>query len=359
MLSDRRIARRNLVKWVCRECGLVRSGSPFDGLGDYYEDEYNTSHQPEHQFYTADGPVPRSQVMCDWLVSGMGEWRWHGVRRCLEVGAGRGLLLRALSRRFPHTAFLGVEPSQHGVRAALADGVHMRQGTVASIREDEFDAVYSIATVEHVNSPSDFLRDIRCKLRPGGMLFLVQPTQDVPSYDVFFVDHLHHFGSEHLRQYATKCGFREHGFVVGHPLMPTFSLHLWQAVEHGSSRMPFHWGYTACREVAAQLVADTGRLDALLDRLERADRRVAVFGLSEVYWLLCAYSRLGSFQPVCGLDDEPKKPEYAKLSFPVMCPEDCVALGVQDAILAMNKNYYPLARERLEKLGIRAHAALT
>lgn len=118
--------------------------------------------------------------MCDWLATGMGEWRWDVVRRCLEVGAGRGLLLQALAARFPRTSFLGVEPSRHGVRAALADGVDMRQGTTASIAEGEFDAVYSIATVEHVDSPTAFLLDIRRKLRHGGVLFLVQPTWTCP-----------------------------------------------------------------------------------------------------------------------------------------------------------------------------------
>ena len=109
------------------------------------------------------------------------------------------------------------------------------------------------------------MTELRKRLRPGGLLYLCQPTQDVPSYDVFFVDHLHHFGTDHLRAYAGRCGFRELGFVVGHGWMPNFSLHLWQAAEPDGD---FAWhgppGSTACagrgRACVADLAGSTGTL---------------------------------------------------------------------------------------------------
>jgi len=88
-------------------------------------------------------------------------------------------------------------------------------------------------------------------------------------------------------------------------------------------------------------------------------RRVAVFGLNEVYSLACAYSNLANFPVVCGLDDDPAKPEYAALDFPVLKPVDCLALRVQDVLLTMNKVYYDYARRRLEQLGLETHPVLS
>ena len=96
----------------------------------------------------------------------------------------------------------------------------------------------------------------------------------------------------------------------------------------------------------------------LMSRLTKQQRRVALFGLNEVYWLACAYSDLGDFPVLCGLDDNPDKPEYAALDFPVLKPEDCPALRVQDVLLTMNKVYYDHVRQRLEKLGLETHSVL-
>lgn len=362
--SDRALVARGLRKWMCARCGLVRSGYAIDEptLYDYYAHEYTLSAQPvEHYFYTPAGPVARSAMLCDWIVSSMGEHRWRANRRCLEVGAGWGALMLELRKRFPGHTLEGIELNEVAAELAQQRGLAVRSRPLSHLEGETFDLVYSVAVIEHVASPTEFLRQIHHRLRGGGWLVLCQPTQDVPSYDLFFCDHVHHFGTEHLRQYARKCEFRERGFVVGHEWMPNFSLHVWEAL--GEVNDEFAWcgppGFTTCPATAKQIVADMARLDATLHQLRAHRRRVAVFGLHEVYWLTLAYSTLGDCPLVCGLDDQPNKPEHQCLNFPVRVPEDCARLGVQDVILTMNKVYYEQARRRLELLGLTVHPVLS
>jgi hypothetical protein len=101
------------------------------------------------------------------------------------------------------------------------------------------------------------------------------------------------------------------------------------------------------------------RLDRTLERLAREGRRVAAFGLQEVYWLARCYSRLGEFPLALGLDDSPDRPEYARLPFPVVRPEEAPAHGIQDVALTMNRTYYAQATERLSRLGLRVHPLLS
>lgn len=363
MRSDRRIINCNLEKYVCNRCGLVRTGGSFDeqSLEGFYCDEYQLSEQSEEYFFhTPQGPISRSSVFCDWIVGTTGMHPWQNANRCLEVGAGSGLLMREFSRRFHEITFEGVELNKAAVNLAQQRGLLVRQEEPGNVDALQYDIIYSIAVIEHVASPARFIKDLRKLLKPGGYLFLCQPTQDVPSYDVFFTDHLHHFGTEHLRQYALKCGFSEQQVSIGQQWMPNFSLHLWQAIALNAK---FTWegppGRTTCAATAFSIVADMERLNSLLAELALQQRRVAVFGLNEVYWLARAYSTLENFPVVCGLDDAPDKPEFATLDFPVLVPEDCIELGVQDVILTMNKVYYDHAQRRLEQLGLTVHRLLS
>jgi SAM-dependent methyltransferase len=241
------------------------------------------------------------------LVAFGGETRFRRARGGIEVGAGSGHVLAALRERFPGVHLSGVEPGASAVAHAGARGLPVGPGTPDDLPAAAFDLAWSVAVVEHVASPLAFLRAIRRALVPGGFLVLCQPTQDVPSMDVFFTDHLHHFGSAHLRAYALATGFVERGFRIGHEWMPNFSIHLWEAVEDPLPAEPWPGppAPTTCAETVTRILADLRRLDALLaDRAARG-RRVAVFGLNEVYALARAYSSLDRFPLVCGLVDGP------------------------------------------------------
>jgi SAM-dependent methyltransferase len=358
--SDRHVVRRDLRKLCCKRCGLVREGQTLGGgdLIDYYTNDYSVA-PADYLFYTPNGPVARSAMFREWLMTAFGAHRWQSARRCLEIGAGAGALLAEFQRHLPKCTFEGIELCAGPAEQARQRGLNVRQGPVLLSPDDRYDVIYSIAVLEHVHSPTHFIHEARRALRPGGLLFLCQPTQDVPSYDVFFVDHLHHFGTDHLHHYAQKCGFRELGYVVGQEWMPNFSLHLWQAQEtvrdsawHGPPAP------TACGTVVQQVTADMNHLDQTLVRLAAQRRRVAVFGLNEVYALACAYSSLGGFPIACGLDDRPDNPALSGLGFPVVAPEACTTQRVDDIILAVNKVYYPQLMQRLAPFGAGIHPVL-
>src|SRR5258708_3097043 len=300
-------------------------------------------------------------MLCDWLVNAMGAHRWQKAARCLEIGAGSGALLQEFVGRFAGSTCEGIELNKSAGESGQQRGLTVRQCTLENFDGGPYDIIYTVAVLEHVPSPSDFLKEIRKRLRPGGWLYLCQPTQDVPSYDVFFADHISHFGSDHLHQYSRKCGFRDQGLCVGHEWMPNFSLHLWQAIE--PSQDEFIWngppGYTTCSETAQSVLNDMTRLNRQLEQWGAQGRKVAVFGLNEVYWLARSYSVLGEFPIQFGLDDSPDKPEYSQFGFQIIKPEEALSFGIQDVILTMNKVYYEQAKRRLETLGFSVYPLLS
>src|SRR5215203_4968611 len=356
--SDRHVVEGRLTKIECARCGLVRDGAPKATTPRHYRDEYRVN-DSDHIFYSPDGPRCRSAVFADWIEEALTGAGGPPPGRVLEIGAGRGYLTNELATRWADVSCEGLELGVDAARAAAALGVSVRQGDTSTLASGQYDVVIAIAVLEHVPSPTSFIAEMRRLLVPGGTAVLIQPTQDVPSYDVFFVDHLHHFSTTHLRAYAAKTGFRERYSRVGFQFMPNFSAHAWSAADVAPA---WHWrdapARTSCALTLQTVLSDMRRVDEIAGRLSTVGKPFGVFGLYEVFALTRAYSNLEHVGIAMGLDDAPDNPEYRQYPFPVVLPER-VSPEVRDAFLTMNRIYYDQARARLTALGLESHPVLS
>jgi SAM-dependent methyltransferase len=352
MRSDQIIQAGPLVKLRCACCGLVREGHAHVDLESMYRDEYAVA-PSDYMFYTDSGPRRRSEVFTRWMIEAFGAGKWSGGRRILEVGAGAGAMLAAFSREFPSCRFEGLELCQSAAQAARAAGLPVHATPVEEWNAEPYDAIYAIGVLEHVPSPTAFLTHLRTLLKSQGYLFLAQPTQDVGSYDILFNDHLHHFGTDHLRQYARKTGFREIGFIVGHDLMPNFSLHCWQAT---TAEPDWSWhgaaGFSTVVDSFAELSDSFASLDSTLEGWNRTGRSIGVFGLNEVFSIARTYTQLSSVPITCGLDDDPGKEKYRGLGFPIVIPEHARQQEIDAVVLATNRIWVPRVKSRLHAMGL-------
>ena len=101
-------------------------------------------------------------------------------QKVLEVGCGKGeRCLDVAARGASHV--VGVDPFEQSVREArehlagfpqLAPKIRYHLGTIDDLPEDEFDAVISENTFEHVMDVPGTLAAIRKRLRPGGLAYI-------------------------------------------------------------------------------------------------------------------------------------------------------------------------------------------
>lgn len=93
--------------------------------------------------------------------------------RILEIGCGRGLLLRHL--RDAGFDVSGIEPSRNACKVAVDDGLHVRHGYFSrvTVNDGPFDAVVASHVLEHIEEPGLFIDDIAA-VAPRGLLLLVQ-----------------------------------------------------------------------------------------------------------------------------------------------------------------------------------------
>lgn len=117
-------------------------------------------------------------------------WRLELIRefapggRLLEAGCGRGDFLRIASARYE---VRGVEPNPElGAEASREAPVHAGrlEDLPAGDAWRNFDLAAAFHVVEHVDSPSAFVRTLAARLRPGGTLVLETP--DIGSWPYWF-----------------------------------------------------------------------------------------------------------------------------------------------------------------------------
>jgi SAM-dependent methyltransferase len=305
MTSDSRIVDAPLRKLDCADCGLVRNGFAFDtgSLRSHYGENYELALHAAEPLVFADARArTRSELFFEWILEGIAAAGGCDLRTAVEIGCGEGSLLARVQENWPQANVVGLDLSPAAVEVARTRGLDARVGGYYDA-DGSYDLVYSVAVIEHVPSPRDFLERLSGILSPGGLLVTAQPCQDVPGSDVFFNDHLWHFAGEHLRALAGEAGLGERARSLGGSGLEGFSLHVF--ARDGGGRARLARIRTAVPESIRYWRAVFAATDAWLE--SRGNRPLAVWGVGQTFQLLRAYTALGDQPIALGIDDNPHR----------------------------------------------------
>lgn len=349
LTSDGRIVREALRKIECRECRLVRNGIALDErqLAAHYS-AYElglAAAVSEPLFFTAGGVKPRSEVVFEWLKESIDTVGGPAPATLLEIGCGEGNVLARFQRAWPSSVVEGLDLSDASAAAAVAQGLNVRHGSYRDAR-GQYDLIYSFAVIEHVPSPADFLATLGAHLTDRGLLLVSQPCQDGGCNDVFLSDHLFHFSSAHLSEFGRRAGLVERLRVVGQPLIPDFSLHVFS--RHGSPTP------APALEVAADVRRVVERWQAIFDRVDHwlaaANGPLAIWGLGQTFQMLLAYSRLKESSITIGIDDNAAR-FAGRVPFPV-APLESAGFDASAARVLLTFAPAPAVVQRLRARGL-------
>ena len=141
------------------------------------------------------------------------------TRSFLDVGAGYGLLLKTLQKRYGMSV-AGVELSRSEARYARdALGLDVRNKSLseAGFAKGSFDVAACFEVLEHTLNPIDFLRQLIEHVRPGGHVLVMTDNFEAPvvrrmgAWWPKWIPHTHvsHFASETLLECFRKAGSTE------------------------------------------------------------------------------------------------------------------------------------------------------
>jgi 2-polyprenyl-3-methyl-5-hydroxy-6-metoxy-1,4-benzoquinol methylase len=194
----------NLVR--CGRCGLtyVNPRPSQERLVEYYPRTHQCSDPAAYERMDAK---PRIKFVGGLLDGKSG--------RVLDVGCGKGLLLRGLRER--GWDVVGTELSEDSSLRAREAGIQVYNVAVKELpfEPGSFDVITIYHSLEHLTSPRDTLTQLHRLLRPGG--FLVVEVPNVGSWYArafrdswFHLDvprHLYHFTPKTLRNLLEVSGF--------------------------------------------------------------------------------------------------------------------------------------------------------
>ncbi len=198
---------------VCESCGHIQKLAEADWRREIEEiyRRYDMFHQGggDEQMVLdpiAGGPRRRSELLVDRLgkfvdLSAPG-------KSFIDIGCGTGALVRAVSQAAPGWALHGLEydDRQLATLRAISGFRRLYTGDLSSLTE-RVDYAAMIHVLEHLEQPVDYLRQLREKLTPGGMLFVQVPNAMDNPIDLLIADHLSHFQPETLQLAAGRAAF--------------------------------------------------------------------------------------------------------------------------------------------------------
>jgi methionine biosynthesis protein MetW len=100
-------------------------------------------------------------------------------RAIIDIGCGRGFLLRTLMNRDPSLVAYGVEVSQAQAREARSAGITVFEQNVETgiaLPDQSVDVAVLGEVIEHVFDPDACIEEVRRILRPGGALIVTTPN---------------------------------------------------------------------------------------------------------------------------------------------------------------------------------------
>lgn len=157
--------------------------------------------------------------------------------RVLEIGAGPAWMCAAAKRADSSNFTVAQDVSPEMVeRCPWADKYVL--GEIDLVTDGDFDIASMTHVIEHLVFPVDVLRQVRDRLRPGGVLFVSAPFRpqgwesgDGPekwlTYSYHHVPgHVQYFSKEGLGILAAKAGFRLEGWDPSHDEKQAFEAYL-------------------------------------------------------------------------------------------------------------------------------------
>jgi len=105
----------------------------------------------------------------------------QNARFIMDVGCGVGFLLQKLYSNYPQSMLIGIDINRHALDYArkVAPAAHLIRGAAHRLPflSKEFDVIFALDLIEHLENPSGFLKEILRVLTNAGSLVLSTPDR--------------------------------------------------------------------------------------------------------------------------------------------------------------------------------------
>jgi len=204
---------------ICLSCGHVQKPltPEFKNQAEKIYSEYqmfSLANGVEQVIFTDEGQKMRSHLLVNWLKSKLELGKGKAI---LDYGCGECSALVSLAEVFKEADLFGYE---------IKDLPRPKVKNIKSFREMfvghelktdvKFDLITMIHCLEHIQNPSNIIKNLWGYLNEGGYLFIQVPDLSNSDYDILVADHVSHFFQDILSEFITRIGFDVIEVTTGH-----------------------------------------------------------------------------------------------------------------------------------------------
>lgn len=150
-----------LDKRACIECGLIYFKPEFYGDASFYSRLSQSDWYYECDKWEFDRAIELVKTV--------------RPKSILEVGCGAGEFLQKISSSVEYS--LGIDINESALDLARKKGLEVCAKSVHDLK-GTFDMIVLFQVLEHLESPSEILREMERKLNPGGVILIAVPNPD-------------------------------------------------------------------------------------------------------------------------------------------------------------------------------------
>lgn len=309
---------------ICKSCGHIQNQFKQQvDLKKYYSEEYDLFTQAEEEDVLTFSPsgtgVPNAELSFSLFAKDIKSLK---AGKYLDVGCGKGAMLRYFTEEFPQWQAYGFDVSEiyrpFLQKILPQKNVLIGDPGILSQFEESFDLVSAFEVLEHVESPTDFIRNAYNMLKPNGYLYLQIPDIEKAELDWLIADHLSHFNKGILEQTLQSLGFNvvlvtnEQAFASIQILAqktPEITCGAKDVVAENKRIMSGHLAYY-------------GELETMVQKATQQTKLIAVFGTGTAATVIGLLLRKMGTDVTCFIDENPHRIGTQHLGVPVVAIED-------------------------------------
>lgn len=197
----------------CLDCGLF--WVPPDKITDeeikefYTQEYYQSNERTGYEDYASNEALHRKNARN--IIKQTEKYIDLEDKKVLDIGCAYGYLLDELKKNCKSDVY-GVELSEHSYSYAknkLKLNVLNENFSPSLFKENYFDVVFLIGTIEHLHYPYDMVEKINKVLKPGGILVIttIDTKGLLPLYMYKPPEHLFYFSNKNLASMLNMAGY--------------------------------------------------------------------------------------------------------------------------------------------------------
>ena len=215
MTSDRKYYLLNQIVGICKNCGLILSLNREKFSHKKFYENYKLHKknflQENMIFYKNGISIGENQYVFNLVFKEIISKKIKNGS-CLEIGAGKGVLLNMIKSKLNNWTFDAIEPSPEGFNFLKKKfnnkiGLDKKNFENSIFLKKKYDLVIFMGVLEHVENPYIFIKHVRHVLKPEGYALLGVPNFENKPDDLIVSDHLTKFTQHSLNKIYDDLGF--------------------------------------------------------------------------------------------------------------------------------------------------------